>query len=331
MTPKIKSIATAVPEELWTNEKISELTGADPEFIKEKIGVEKRYFLKPEESGIDLSAKACRALFEKTNIDISKIGLLVFVTQTPDFKIPQSSSILHEALDLENSCAAFDISLGCSGYVYALSATKGMMLAQNIENAVLVTCDPYSKIMDQHDKNTMTIFGDAATATLISNDGTIDIGFADLGTDGGFASSLMINAGGACSPVLGIHNEEPKHHSNVEDTRINMKGREVFNFVVRNVPSSIEKCLTKNNTSIEEIDVFALHQGSKHMLDYMAKQVPIPDEKMLRNIHEYGNTVSSTVPMLLQPLIDHGKTDIKVLVSGFGVGLSWATNILTFN
>lgn len=333
MNPKIKAISSATPKTLWSNSEISKLTNADPEFIKAKVGVENRYFLNKDESGTDLSLEAVTKLIKSQGLQLDEIGLLVYVTQTPDFKIPQSSAILHNKLGLDSSCASFDVSLGCSGYVYGLSITKSLMQAQGINTAILVTCDPYSKIMDKHDKNTMTIFGDAATATLLSNDGILDIGIADMGTDGSFSSSLQINSAGGNYPVLGVHNDKPQITSEIDEVRLNMKGREVFNFVVKNVPVSIEKCLDKNECSLEEVEWFALHQGSKHMLDYMSKRVGIPEEKMRRNLHQYGNTVSSTVPMLLEDLLDEGslKNNSKVLISGFGVGLSWATNILIYN
>jgi len=331
MTIKIKSIASSIPGSEWTNEKIHELTGADPEFVAKKVGVGNRYFLKEDESGVDLAYKAVTNLLEKSNTRADQIELLVFITQTPDYRIPQNSSLLHERLELSSMCASFDISLGCSGYVYGLSITQGLMEIQGMKNAILVTCDPYSKIMDKHDKNTMTIFGDAATATMLCDEGIFRIGKADMGTDGSYSSSLKINHGGAVRPFLGIHKASPELGI-VEDVKLNMKGRDVFNFVVSNIPKSIERCLDSNDLKMKDISWFALHQGSKHMLDYMASRGNIPTEKMLRNLYKYGNTVSSTVPMLLEELLDENDliNDSKVLISGFGVGLSWATNILTY-
>ena len=331
MTIKLQAVTSAVPDTLWTNRKIQELTGASPDFVEKKIGVESRFFLGDNETGVDLSLEAVSKLLDQCNIDKNAIELLVYITQTPDYRIPQNSALLHQRLKLPKSCASFDISLGCSGYVYGLSVTQGLMEIQGISNAILVTCDPYSKIMDKNDKNTMTVFGDAATASLLSNEGVFQIGKADMGTNGEFSSSLQIDHAGAKNPVLGVHRELPRT-SKVEEIRLNMKGREVFNFVVSNVPNSIQNCLNKNNLEMEDVTWFALHQGSKHMLDYMASRVGIPDEKMLRNLSKYGNTVSSTVPMLIEELLDNSSLigGNKVIISGFGVGLSWATNVLTF-
>jgi 3-oxoacyl-[acyl-carrier-protein] synthase-3 len=333
MEPKIRSIYSALPNHLWTNAEIEALTGASQTFIETKIGVDKRYFLKKDESGVDLSLKAVENLFESESLNRKEVDLLVVVTQTPDYKIPQNSAILQHRLELSTGCACFDISLGCSGYVYALSIVRAFMLSEGLSNALLVTCDPYSKIMDKHDKNVMTLFGDAATVTHLSNDGFWSLGRADMGTDGSMHSALKIEHGGGKSPLLGVHASKVKNGGSVEDVRLNMIGRDVFNFVVKNVPISISRCLEKNNMTLDQVSYFALHQGSKHMLDYMASRVGIPEQKMLRNIHKYGNTVSSTVPLLLQDLMENKEGRLSsstVLISGFGVGLSWATNILTY-
>lgn len=333
MNPKIVAVRSAVPKESWSNEKIEKLTGAKAEFVREKVGVHNRFFLSQEETGVDLSEEAVNKLFIDKIVSQADVELLVFVTQTPDHKIPQSSAILQNRLNLPTSCAAFDVSLGCSGFVYALSVVRSMMLVEGLNTAILVTCDPYSKIMDRNDKTVMSVFGDAATATLLSVGRTgLSIGKADMGTDGSFSDCLKINKSGGKYPLLGVHAGAPESSFSKEDVRLNMIGRDVFNFVVKNVPKSIDECLAKNSLELTEIDYFALHQGSKHMLDYMAGRVGIPDEKMLRNLRLYGNTVSSTVPMLLETLMLEkklSKPNVKVLVSGFGVGLSWATNVLS--
>lgn len=333
MSIKITEIGSAVPNELWSNSRIADLTGADIGFIESKVGVESRYFLAEDETALMLAKQAVDNLKAKLECDKLNVDLLVFVTQTPDHRLPHMSALLQADLEIKD-CAAFDISLGCSGYVYALSIVKGMMLVQGFENALLVTCDPYSKIMNASDKNTMTVFGDAATATLISNEEGqgFEIGLADMGTNGDYASSLIIKDCGGANPVLGIHNKTTKKDFETESAALYMNGREVFNFVLKNVPMSIANCLSKNDSVDEDVSWYALHQGSKHMLDYMCSRGGVPDAKVLRNISQYGNTVSSTVPMLLESLMTQSsiRAGEKVIISGFGVGLSWATNLLTY-
>lgn len=329
---KLKAIRSAVPDTLWSAEKVSALIDAEPEFIMDKVGAKERYILGPDETGTDLSEKVCLRLFEETGLNPENVELLIVVTQTPDHGIPHNSALLQARLSLPTTCAAFDISLGCSGYVYALSICKGLMAAQNITNAVIVTCDPYSKIMDRHDRGTMAVFGDGATATWMSSEDGADIGIADMGTDGNFADHLIVKSGGAAAPLLSVHDDNVVVPEK-DDSRLHMYGRGIFNFVLSNVPISLNKTLELNNLTHEDIDYYALHQGSFFMLKSLAQRLKIPQEKMEYNIQEYGNTVSSSVPMLIDTIIESGraKPGTKVMTSGFGVGLSWATNILTFN
>ena len=328
---RLAAIASSVPATKLDAGQVAEMVGATAAFIETKVGSRERYVLGPDEGGVDLAAAACRRVFESSDFAAADTDMLLCVTQTPDYRIPHNSALLQHALELPTSCATFDISLGCSGYVYALSVAKGLMAVQGYRQGLIVTVDPYSKIMDASDKNTMAVFGDAASATLVREDTGASIGFADLGTDGTQAMDLTVPAGGAVNPLYSIHDDKPVTFEK-GDAALHMYGRGIFNFVMNNVPTSIETCLEKNELSLDDIDYFALHQGSYYMLNALAKQVGIPKEKMLYNIERFGNTVSSTVPMLLEDVISSGRAEAgtKVLVSGFGVGLSWATNIVYF-
>ena len=328
---KLKSVRSSVPAKMYTAKEIAAEIGAEEAFISDKVGAATRYFLTKDESGTDLSEVACRKLFEQDGLDPASVGLLVVVTQTPDYRIPHNSALLQHRLNLPLTTAAFDISLGCSGYVYALSICKGLMDAQNIENCILVTCDPYSKIMDKTDRGTYAVFGDGATATWLSQSDGADIGLADMGTCGEHGEHLILKNGGAVSPLYSVHDDEVPTFE-AADSTLKMKGRGIFNFVLANVPGSIEKCLELNNLSHADIDYYALHQGSFYMLKSLARKAGLSSDKMLYNIQDYGNTVSSSVPMLMETLIVDKKVEsgTRVLLSGFGVGLSWATNVVTF-
>jgi 3-oxoacyl-[acyl-carrier-protein] synthase-3 len=328
---KIKAIRSALPKTAMSAQTVADYIGADAEFVSKKVGAANRYMLGPDETGTDLSQQACDNLFRDTDLKPENVELLIVVTQTPDYAIPHNSALLQARLNLPTTCAAFDISLGCSGYVYAMSICKGLMAAQNITNAVLVTCDPYSKIMDKHDRGTMAVFGDAASASWLSADDGAEMGLANMGTDGSFAEHLIIKSGGAVNPVMSIHQDSPSEFDK-DDARLHMYGRGIFEFVMKNVPLSIQAALDINDVTRDDIDYFALHQGSLYMLNLLARRAKIPAEKLLYNIQDYGNTVSSSVPMLLETLIAEGKATpgTKVLVSGFGVGLSWATNVVSF-
>jgi 3-oxoacyl-[acyl-carrier-protein] synthase-3 len=327
----IEAIASAVPSLKESAAEIARQTGLEESFITEKVGVKWRHVLGPEETGVDLAEAACRKLFAATELKPGDVDDLIFVTQTPDHSLPHSSALLAHRLGLRSSCAAFDIGLGCSGFVYALSVAESFLAGNNHENALLITCDPYSRIMAREDKSTNAVFGDAAAVCWIRRTGTrCRLGRGDYGTDGSKARALMVEAGRGKLPLVSVHNASVPAYTR-DQLRLQMNGRDVFEFVMLQVPQSIGACLKNNGLTIGEIDWFALHQGSFYMLMAMAQRLEIPKEKILINIDRYGNTVSSTVPMLLEELMQkedlHGR---KVVISGFGVGLSWATNILTF-
>lgn len=323
----LDAFAFAVPSVRHTAADLAAFTGGDEAFIVNKVGVSARYVLGEGETGTTLSTEACRKLFAAHPGIENEIDLLVVVTQNPDRKLPQNSAALAAALGLPKSIASFDIALGCSGYVYGVSIVEGFLAASGGKTALLVTCDPYSRIIEPSDKDTNAVFGDAAAATLIRANGRGKIIATDFGTDGAGGDAICVPGGGAAKPQVGA-GAAPLTDA---DLRLYMKGRDVFNFVNSVVPQSIKACLDKAKLTVADIDLFALHQGSIYMLDAMAKRVGIPPEKVLKNMDRYGNTVSSSIPLLLSEQDASGNLAGKrVLMSGFGVGLSWATAIVEF-
>lgn len=329
----IEHVSFAVPQNVETFEDIAHMTGADPEFVRTKVGVEKRHILAPGQSGVSLSVEAVTRLFGETDLSAEQVDLIVCVTQTPDRRIPHNAPQIAQGLALAPSVASFDISLGCSGYAYALSIVEGFLMSTGMRNAVLVTCDPYSRIMAKEDKDTNAIFGDAATATWIAADGQRSQVLAtDFGTDGAGGDAIAIAAGGADLPLVSLSGTDGVDASDRDNHRLLMKGRDVFNFVMVRIPQSIETCLKKAALDKSEIDWFVLHQGSRYMLESMARRAGLDMDRVVININAYGNTVSSTLPIILSELDNTdelaGKT---VLLSGFGVGLSWASTIIKFS
>lgn len=325
-------ISHALPNQAYSNQDISEWAIIDQTFIEKKIGVNKRYFLDKHETTSDLAVAACRKLLEDNPSAQDNIpDALILVTQTPDHAIPHTSAIVHGKLGLPDRVACFDISLGCSGYVYALSVCKGLMLGEGYRRILLVTCDPYSKIINRSDRDTVTIFSDAAAATMISNnDGNVTLGYADMGTCGKKYDYLIVKKSGLNGVAKGIWNDS-KHCDINEEHFISMHGRGIYNFVMANVPNSIRACLTKNRLTLEDIDYFCFHQASKFILTSLTEKLNIENGKVLSNLQSIGNTVSSSIPILLENGLSSnlfkGKT---VMICGFGVGLSWACNILKF-
>jgi 3-oxoacyl-[acyl-carrier-protein] synthase-3 len=321
-----------LPNHRQSAEDIATATNSNVDFLRNKVGIREKYILGPNETGVSLATQACEALFSRSQQVSSTVDLIVCVTQNPDQRIPHNSALIARNLGLPTTIAAFDVSLGCSGYVYALSVVKGFLSATGRRTAVLVTCDPYSRIMTAEDKDTNSLFGDAATATLIKADGTRSRTLAtDFGTDGFGANAIEVRAGGASKPHVSLNHNGVQTYD-LSDLRLRMNGRAVFNFVMDRVPKSINTCLQKANLSASEIDYFLLHQGSEYMLDALVKHSGIPANRVPKNISQFGNTVSSSVPLLAAELDASGELNRKtVLLSGFGVGLSWATTIISFN
>lgn len=303
----ICDIATYIPPHRMNNAEAAARFGMDENFLKNKLGVLKRSIAETDERSSDMALRALKLLCEQSSLDTSQIGVLIVVTQNPDVNLPHVSAIIHGKAGLPETCAAFDISLGCSGYVYGLSVIHAFMQANDIRHGVLITADPYSKIIDSQDKSTSLLFGDAATATLLGPDATFSLGEFSFGTRGKAYEALITH-----------------------DGILHMDGREVFNFAATGIPSDIEKILGKSQLKIADIDCFILHQGSRYIVDTITKRAGLPPEKVRFGMQEYGNTVSSSIPLLLREELDNKKIR-QIVLSGFGVGLSWASCILKRN
>lgn len=300
----IESIGVYIPENSISNFDRQEKFELKESFITKKLGIEKVTRMDSGDDTSDMCVKAYKDLVSRTGKTYEDVDALVVVTQNPDFNIPHTSAIVHGKLGINQKCAAFDISLGCSGYVYALSVMKGFMESNGFSRALLFTSDPYSKVIDDDDKNTTLLFGDGAAVTLLSNDGLIEIGRTSFGTIGAKHESLK------CT-----------------DGVLYMNGHEIFQFASENVPANVDSCLELNGLSKDDVDIYLFHQGSRFIVDTLRKSLELPKEKVVFAINEYGNTVSSSIPIMLKDCLD--KDEVKtILISGFGVGLSYATGIL---
>ena len=295
----------------------------------EKIGIKSRHISSNKETSVDLAYMAALKVlkqFDKKNIDF-----ILFCTQTPDYILPTSACILQSMLELKKDVGALDFNLGCSGYVYGLSLAKGLISAGIANNVLLLTGETYSKLINEKDRANRSIFGDAGSATIISNTVSNKIFKFSLGTDGSGAKNLIVKNGG-------FRNEKEQDlelisygtNNQYTDNNLYMNGPEIFNFTIKNIPSLIQKTLLSNNLSIEDIDFFIFHQANKFMLNYLRKKIKIPHNKFYIDIESIGNTVSNTIPIALNNAKKRGlinKGD-KVLIAGFGVGYSWGATII---
>ena len=323
----IRSIATYFPKNRVGNEELIKRFGLSTEFLTEKVGVETRAIADREETTSDMCFAAARLLLDKNPaLDPFAVDLLVVCTQNPDYRLPHTSALLQDRLNLPNSVAAFDVNLGCSGYVYCLAVCKSLIESLGFKNVVLLTADPYSKILDPEDSSSAAVFGDAATATWLSDRAENTIGLFTFGTDGSRAADLMIRGGGIKFPFFGPGNNRPKE--GVEDPFLRMNGRRLFRFIKKTVPNDVKKCLKKNGTRIEEIDYFIFHQASKYAVDSLREDLGLEESRVVCDMLHSGNTISSSIPWVLQTVLEKGGSGKKILLSGFGVGLSWGSCLI---
>ena len=300
-------------------ETLSDLKIDNPEWdidsILSKTGVETRYISEKNETALSL----CISAAKKLDFNPHDIGACIFVSQSPDYMLPTSACIAQEELGLDRDVAAFDINLGCSGFIYALSVAKGILSDIEKPNALLLCGDTYSKFIKKNDRTCRPIFSDAGSAVLLSKSNSKKTGPFNFGTDGrGFDKLIVRNRASK------IENEF--------DNFIHMNGAEVLLFTMANVPNGVKALLKKAGLEFEDIDYFLFHQASTIVLDNIQRKLNIPEEKLPRNNRNIGNTVSATIPILMKDLEDEGKLKKgqKLLLFGFGVGYSYGGCILEY-
>jgi 3-oxoacyl-[acyl-carrier-protein] synthase III len=300
----IEQIGVYIPDARISNDDRLERFGVDRAFLDQRIGARAVAVKGADEKTSDLCVAAFDRLCGRTEIDRGLIDALVVITQNPDTNIPHTSAIVHGKIGLPESCACFDVSLGCSGYVYGLSIITAFLESNGLGQGLLFTADPYSNVVDPEDKNTALLFGDAATVSLIGDRPVFTAGRFTFGTVGTQWNDLSCH-----------------------DGRLRMDGRAIFNFAATHVPEDVGRVLARNGLTADEIDVFLFHQGSKFIVETIAKRLRLPPEKVVVDIKECGNTVSSSLPLLLQRYLAP-TSHRRLLLCGFGVGLSWASTIL---
>lgn len=325
----ITYISFSVPESVLTNEEISR---DHPEWsidkIANKTGITKRHIADVNETSLDLGFKSGEKLFQETGFMRDEIDYLIFCTQSPDYFIPTSACILQNKLRLRKSVGAIDVNQGCSGYVYCLSIAKGLIAGNIAKNVLVITAETYSKIIHKEDKNNKTIFGDASTATIVSNKSDSGLGlrignFSNFTDGSGYDKLILRNKGFRSLNKIG---------SDIKDDYLFMDGRAIFNFTSKFVPRIVKDTLNKNNLSQSDIDLFVFHQANKFMVDVVRKRCEIDKSRFFTH-YEYGNTVSNTIPIALKKYFDMNKEFVPryIMLTGYGVGLSMSSVIIENN
>lgn len=323
MKAYIKAISYYLPARVVTNE---ELVEEFPEWtvdkIADKVGVTERHAADGE-TVTYMAVSACERLFDEHGIDRSGIDFILLCTQSPDYFLPTSACMVQDRLGLSTSTGALDFNLGCSGYVYGLALAKGLIFAGVARNILLVTSEAYTKHIHPADKGNRTIFGDAASATLISTDGIAEIGEFVLGTDGAGAENLIVRTGAMKYPAKAgdLHFDEGGNP--VSSDYLYMNGQEIFTFTLDAVPPLVRDTLAGNTMTDDDIDLYVFHQANKYMIDVLRRKLGIEPERFSVHLEKTGNTVSSTIPIALCEEQDAGRLHGNILLAGFGVGYSW--------
>ena len=329
----IKAISYYLPEKIVTNEElVKEFPEWSVDKVAAKVGVNSRHLAATDETAGDMAEKAARKLFAEYNISPSTIDFVMLCTQSPDYFLPSTACILQDRLGIPTSAGAFDYNLGCSGCIYGMAMAKGFITAGIAKNVLLLTAETYNKYLHSADKSNRSIFGDGAAACLISTDGFAEIGEFTFGTDGSGFKHLIVETGALRKKEkTGVDSIDDDGHVRREDY-LYMNGSAIFNFTLDIVPAMMKEILKKNGIEQDEIDYYVFHQANKFMLNTIRKVCLLPKEKIYIDLSTTGNTVSSTVLIGLKNCIENRliNKSMKVMVSGFGVGLSWGGTILFF-
>lgn len=277
-----------------------------------------------------MAVEAANKLFNESGIIREDIDFIIMATQSPDHFLPPTACIIQDKLNIPTTAGAFDFDLGCSGYVYGLAIAGSFVDSGLAKNVLLLTGDTITKFIHPEDNNRV-LFGEAASATVVSTTGFAKIGKFEKGSDGSGADCLIVK-NGAGRNLTHTGTETIDNEGNTRrDDYFYMDGSRVFNFTIDRVPSLINETLRQNETTLEDVDHVVLHQANKFMLNTLRKVCHIPKEKFYINLENTGNTTSTTIPLALEDCLNQGlfKNGDRVLIAGFGVGLSWAGTVLS--
>jgi 3-oxoacyl-[acyl-carrier-protein] synthase-3 len=329
----ISGMAAAVPKQVINNfEHDLYFKKEDIKEIVEKIGVKERRIADEKTCSSDLCFAAAEKLFSEMKINREEIDLLIFISQTPDYRMPATSVLLQQRLGLPTSTITFDINLGCSAFLYGLTVVYSMIIAGNIRKAILLDGETRSKVYSQKDRKTGFLFGDAGVAALIEGGDKFGMSWFSLNSDGSRESLIKIPAGGYrnMSSCETVQEKVVDEYGNIRSEEQGyMNGADVFSFVIREVPRDFHRLLEYSGSDISFIDYFVFHQANSFINGFLAKKLKLPEEKVPSTIEKYGNTSSVSIPLtIVSELKTKLSTRKKILLSGFGVGLTWGTAVV---
>jgi 3-oxoacyl-[acyl-carrier-protein] synthase-3 len=320
---RLGDIAVHLPERIETNDQLQQdFPRWDLKLIQEKTGIAQRHIAEPSETASDLAVAAAEKLFRDQSIDRNEIDFLLLCTQTPDYPLPTTSCLIQDRLGLPTRCGALDFNLGCSGFVYGLAVADGLIQSGAAKKILLLTAETYSKYIDNDDRSLRTIFGDGAAATLIDAADERSLWGFQFGTDGSGGDMLVVGDGGSRPTSDAI---KPRHRKRWK-SRLYMDGPSLINFTVDAVPRLVDEILRDNQLSDDDIHAYLMHQATWKMLDQLRTRMGLAEERLPVDIADIGNTVSCTLPILIDRMRSRNElpAGTNQMLIGFGVGLSWA-------
>jgi 3-oxoacyl-[acyl-carrier-protein] synthase III len=319
----IGPISVYLPETVETNDDLSRMFPKwDMDLIYSKTGIRARHIAAPDQCASDLGVAAAEKLFAEYDIDRQSIDFLLLCTQTPDYPLPTTSCLIQDRLGLRTSIGALDFNLGCSGFVYGMSLADGLIRSGAAQRVLLITAETYSKYIAPDDRSLRTIFGDGAAATLVEAAEKPSMSAFRFGTDGSGADTLMVASGGARQAADALKPRKRQRWN----SQLFMDGPALVDFTVERIPQLVDEILQGAELAREDVDLYLMHQATHLMLARLRERMEVDDQRLPLMLENYGNTVSSTLPILLNELRSSGRLrpGTRSVLVGFGVGLSWA-------
>lgn len=320
----ITGLGCYVPERVLTNDELSALVDTSDEWIQARTGIKERRIAAPDEATSDLCLPAAEAALADAGVTGSEIDLVIVATITPDMLFPSTAAILASQIGAENA-AAYDLSAGCTGFVYALTQGYGAIAAGLARRVLVVGADTLSRVVDWRDRATCVLFGDGAGAVVLEEVEKDGFHIFELGSDGAGAMELFIPAGGSRRPASAETVAAGEHY-------VKMNGREVYKFATRVLPSSALAVLEASGKSIGDIDLYVPHQANLRIIEHAAKKLGVEKERVFVNVDRYGNTSSASIPLALCEARADGRLEdgSLVLMTGMGAGLTWGSSLMTW-
>ena len=334
----IEAISYHLPEKVLTNQElVSRFPGLKIDDLTRLTGVTERHIAAEGETAADVAVKAAEKLFTEHSVDRNSIDFILFNTQWSDYITPASACIIQDRLKIPQHAGALDISQGCTGYIYGLSVARGLIETGSARRILLLTSDTITRSIHPQDKSNQAIFGDGAAATLVSatsGETGPHIGNCIFGTDGSGYQEIIIRHGGARYPLPEFQTADSTDNfgNTRNDACFYMNGAAIFSFSIKVVPEIMERTLKANHLTRDDIDFYIFHQANRIILETLIKKNKIPADKTIIHLDKCGNTVSSTIPIAFYHALKEGKIrkGDRLLLAGFGVGLSWAGSVVEF-